>query len=682
DPDVLGHWRGEEFHLVSSLDERQLVEFFLQRYSPSPLVAPWNGGSGFFSGDNRKAREKIEGAESARYLSYRETLRAADAVLERLKIAEKPTPEQKQRLLEACRAWLPDVALRWLDSAFVITSDGAKYPPLLGTGGNDGRLEFSNNFMQRLVGLIEPKTGQPTKTSEELLRSALFGETTSALEATAVGQFLPGNAGGVNSTTGYSGGATVNSWDFVLMLEGALLFAAASVRRLDDVSDGSFAYPFTVRGSGVGYGSASSADEGAARGELWAPLWESPASLGELRSLFSEGKARVRGRTARNGLDFAEAIATLGVDRGIAAFQRYGFQQRNGLSYFATPLNRCVVERRPHVDLLAPLEAWLERVRRSARGDNAPARVSRTVRRLDSAIFDLCLRDDAVRVTRVFRALGTVERALSESLKWTTEQRIRPMPWLKEPRAWLEAMGPQSPEQRLALSLASTQFWLPEGAVPLRAHLEPVAVRKKSVTWSDGATPDVVWHPGSLERLLLAIFHRRLLLAQRARAQGEHYSDGATRFAKLSDVNAFISGTLDHLELTEFLWAYSLFEPAEVGRGQPTPDEAFPGAFYALLKCCFPGVASVPRAQLPPLTPAILVRAAAGDSLRASKLASGRLLASGARVGFREVLETPARSRRTAAATIFPVAAHAIAELRRRILREDADDTEQEQASP
>ncbi|MGE3669779.1 MAG: type I-U CRISPR-associated protein Csx17, partial [Polyangiaceae bacterium] len=42
-PDVLGHWRGEEFHLVSSLDERQLVEFFLQRYSPSPLVAPWNG---------------------------------------------------------------------------------------------------------------------------------------------------------------------------------------------------------------------------------------------------------------------------------------------------------------------------------------------------------------------------------------------------------------------------------------------------------------------------------------------------------------------------------------------------------------------------------------------------------------------------------------------------------------
>ena len=29
--------------------------------------------------------------------------------------------------------------------------DGPKYPPLLGTGGIDGRLDFSNNFMQSVV---------------------------------------------------------------------------------------------------------------------------------------------------------------------------------------------------------------------------------------------------------------------------------------------------------------------------------------------------------------------------------------------------------------------------------------------------------------------------------------------------------------------------------------------------
>ena len=31
-------------------------------------------------------------------------------------------------------------------------------PPLLGTGGNDGRLEFSNNFMQNVVSRAEHRT--------------------------------------------------------------------------------------------------------------------------------------------------------------------------------------------------------------------------------------------------------------------------------------------------------------------------------------------------------------------------------------------------------------------------------------------------------------------------------------------------------------------------------------------
>jgi CRISPR-associated protein Csb1 len=35
-----------------------------------------------------------------------------------------------------------DAALEWLDSAFVLTEDGTKYPPLLGTGGNDDNVPF------------------------------------------------------------------------------------------------------------------------------------------------------------------------------------------------------------------------------------------------------------------------------------------------------------------------------------------------------------------------------------------------------------------------------------------------------------------------------------------------------------------------------------------------------------
>ena len=42
----------------------------------------------------------------------------------------------------------------WLDVCFVLGEDGPSFFPLLGTGGNDGRLDFTNNFMQRLADVI------------------------------------------------------------------------------------------------------------------------------------------------------------------------------------------------------------------------------------------------------------------------------------------------------------------------------------------------------------------------------------------------------------------------------------------------------------------------------------------------------------------------------------------------
>ena len=58
------------------------------------------------------------------------------------------------------------------------------------------------------------------------------------------------------------------------MIEGALLFAAASVKRLESTDDGSLVYPFCVRQAGVGYASAAAADEAEARCEMWMPLPE------------------------------------------------------------------------------------------------------------------------------------------------------------------------------------------------------------------------------------------------------------------------------------------------------------------------------------------------------------------------------------------------------------------------
>lgn len=55
DPDARGWWKNDVFWLRSTLDRDGLAKFFLEEYRPTPIVAPWAGGSGFFKNDNQKA---------------------------------------------------------------------------------------------------------------------------------------------------------------------------------------------------------------------------------------------------------------------------------------------------------------------------------------------------------------------------------------------------------------------------------------------------------------------------------------------------------------------------------------------------------------------------------------------------------------------------------------------------
>ncbi|MCA9071859.1 MAG: type I-U CRISPR-associated protein Csx17, partial [Planctomycetaceae bacterium] len=190
DPQATACWQQDNFVLRSRLREEELISWFLNDYQPSAIVDPWNGGSGFYPKDNQDAIRAITNGNAVRFRVYREAIQACRDVLDRLNIQSKVAPQTKPILLEVCRNSLPDEALDWLDAAFLLTEDGPKYPPLLGTGGNDGRLDFPNNFMQRLCELFDPETGQANNTAESLLREALFEEPTNDLHSNgAVGQF-------------------------------------------------------------------------------------------------------------------------------------------------------------------------------------------------------------------------------------------------------------------------------------------------------------------------------------------------------------------------------------------------------------------------------------------------------------------------------------------------------------
>ncbi len=307
--------QGENFVLRSALSREALISFFQQDWVPTPLAAPWNGGSGFYPKDNTDAADAILASKSTRLKMYGAVLSDIRRHIAIQGWTERPADDEKLELLQYLRSTMPDQFLAWLDAAVVLGDDKAMFPPLLGTGGNDGRFDFSTNFQQRVVEVLNSGLSP---------ESALFATPTASKYKGTLGQFLP------------SAGERTNPWDFVFLIEGALFLSASASRRLESTSGGTLAFPFHARAAG-GSGTSSEGDEEESRNELWLPLWHAAASAREIRRLFSEGRAKVgqgdASRVAMTSLDFARAITTLGVDRGIAEFVRIGFYVRNGLAY-------------------------------------------------------------------------------------------------------------------------------------------------------------------------------------------------------------------------------------------------------------------------------------------------------------------------------------------------------------
>ena len=206
DPQARGWWQNESFYLLTELDHQALCDFFLNDYQPTPLIAPWNGGSGFYSKDNKQGITEIRKSQGSRLAMYRQSIKLGEQMVGQRK--ESPKKEDKKAMLQQCRQRWRGVLLDWLEAAMVIGSDGnPMYPALLGTGGNDGRLDFTNNFMQRIAELMDCSSKHATAKPhvDAQLDSALFVTPVVNLGGGAVGQFLPGSIGGANSGTGFSG---------------------------------------------------------------------------------------------------------------------------------------------------------------------------------------------------------------------------------------------------------------------------------------------------------------------------------------------------------------------------------------------------------------------------------------------------------------------------------------------
>ena len=692
DPHARGWWESECFHLRTSLNRDALLHFFLSDYAPSPIIAPWNGGSGFYSKDNKDGFDPLAADRVAeRFGPISSAIRSAACAVQGLGLTERPEGAAKVALVAQLRAQLSDAALLWLDAVLALSGGSLAYPELLGTGGNDGRLDFTNNFARRLgsqakpAGLFDVFSGEPSHDAARLLKDSLLAAPVLGLCSVAIGQFAPGAAGGPNAKNGYSADSQVNPWDFVLMLEGTTAFAGAATRRHQSgrgaISSGTTtrsgaSFPFTVRAVGAGWGGVEAADENDARAEFWAPIWTRPARALEIDSLLGEGRAVLNERTAKDGLDFARAAASLGVSRGFREFERFGFLMRAGRTYLATPIGRRSAAASSGAQLVADLDAggWLDRVRRVGRNDEEPGTARRAIKRLEDALFGLVEATEVPReAERAIIALGHVVGWLAIS---PSGRKAIPTPPPVLSPAWIHRADDGSAEFRVAAALAALGLPVPvlaarrlqvqtsetaqsdangtadgpstaqrtptaaesagapgqtrsNAAPPMAAHFAPLDERSffyrgnlgARRAWSgDDASPTAVWGAGPLVPNLIAVLERRLVEASTRGLDDKPLS--AATVARLSDVAAFLSADFDDARcaalLAGLVWARPARLRAASGQIGASP---VPFAYAALKPVLTPDTTLRTAGALPstarmPVPPGLVAHLRAGGNSR------------------------------------------------------------------
>ncbi len=638
DPTARSWWDDDgRFHLESAAAWEDLVGFFVHAYVPTPAVTPWNGDGGWW-GQGEDRVQAIRASSDPRFGLYRQTIQIVDAMLAELGIRDKPKDADKQRLLERCRSRLPDGAIPWLDAVYAV-SEEPTYAALLGSGGNDGRMDFASNFMQRLAELFltPAKSGRKSVSNAGRLDAALFARRRAGVaRSVAVGQFAPSYVGGANMGNGFSGSAGVNPWDYVLAIEGALLFAGATVRRLESARDMGAAFPFHVKVSAVGYASSSSQGDASGRSELWLPLWQQPASCAELIALFGEGRLQVGKRRAQNGLDAARAMASLGIDRGIDRFQRVAILVRNGLAHLATAQGTITVRAIPRVALLEEPSAFARAIERAK---EPPPAVSAALRLLQSSMFDACRRDRPL--TDVLCALGALARSVTRSPKVMTQ------PMIRAPRSlgaeWYTAADDGSTEFALAASFASWR---------LRPELEPYNGR----SWD--LAIKVRWAHGQPIENLVSVARRRFVKDGDNAFQtlaGRGHPNGVSALKVLLGGASDGYGTrLDARKLDDLLFGLAMVTP---------PDETIDVGDDALdaTPCVLRAVTAPSRVEQRASKDVVTMLAAleAGQTERVTSIATRRLRASGWRpvapVRIVTKLHTPVQRAAYAAALLLPL---------------------------
>lgn len=443
-------WQDDVCAIHTTVDD--VPGWFVNHYIPTPVFSPWNGGSGFGAKD-KTPKETLDNLLSTDSERFSEFKRVYGFIIETIDKGQR-NKWSKEVLVRALRNGLTGGARQWLDAVVVLASspldEALKYPALGGTGGNDGRLELSSNFHQRLFDVI-PELGGDRSRSVAWFQALISGTTPEPLVKAAIGQFDPVSSGLPGSAGSGSSDSLVNPWQLILVLEGMCLFAASATKRQGE--HGSFvSAPFTVQGNPGGPNSGAWDED--SRGEVWVPLFDAPSTLTTVQSLFSGARASWNGRSSTKAAHMYASVHSLGVSRGVDRFGRFGLLQRNGLSFTSVLLDMVDVNSVPDVNIATAIEPYKDSIAKGA-GDAMKG----FSQRADVSMLEFARRPDALSLVDWLHDLALIRLAVSRSESAQDSVRTgTALPCVSAANDLLGSSLRGSPEWRVAAALASSRF--------------------------------------------------------------------------------------------------------------------------------------------------------------------------------------------------------------------------------
>lgn len=445
--------------------------------------------------------------------------------------------------------------------AHAVPHSRLEFNPLLGTGGNAGRRDYAKGWKAAVDRLQNPPKGINHR---DELRAWLLGEpVTWMMTGLGAASWFSSANKLYNSGQKPYREEPLSPWAMALACEGLPFFAGAASRRLGALARARGAFPFICRAASP----TTPGETGRDLGEIWAPLWERPMTLPEVRALFQRGRAEVRGRGANTPAAFAAAVVRRGVDAGISSLVRFSLGRTTSDQTFEPRCGGFIPVWRGNVQAATcrarseVVERVLELVEKlpADRKEGTTWRFVGLRGSIEAALVRLAQTPDE---PEAVRALLDATASALDKVDRNKSFRERSIVWEPLPLDYLPALfGDEGPglEARLALALVSS---FPRS--------RPFTLYRFGVEWhydrfQHPKQPPFrwVWGSGELCRTLVKVLRRRTLDWEDDRKRDRTAAEEPVRDlfpTSCSDVSRWLRGDVDERHMERWLSRLALFD--------------------------------------------------------------------------------------------------------------------------